>query len=116
MSINIKIHAFDMLIYRVYASLLCLFAAASVSNAQQDSTAVPASMLAKWQQENLQEKIFVHTDRDVYLAGETMWLKIYDVDRSFHLPLHISDGVYIELIDASAHPVLQTRLDLFHPK
>src|ERR1700704_4505205 len=38
----------------------------------------------------LQEKIFVHTDKTFYLAGETVWFKIYAMDASFHKPVTTS--------------------------
>ncbi|MDR2232762.1 MAG: TonB-dependent receptor plug domain-containing protein [Tannerella sp.] len=48
-----------------------------------------------------QEKIHIHTDRDVYVAGEKIWLKAYLIDAYTHLyPTH-SQYVYVELIGAN---------------
>ena len=45
-----------------------------------------------------QEKIHLHTDRDVYVSGEKIWFKAYVVDAHTHLhPTH-SQYVYVELI------------------
>lgn len=53
------------------------------------------------------EKVYVHTDRDIYLAGETLWMKFYCVDAASHRPLDLSRVVYAEVLDGSARPVLQ---------
>src|SRR5271154_4181418 len=64
----------------------------------------------QYQLHNLQEKIFVHTDKSVYLAGEIVWFKIYCVDESFNKPLDISSVTYIEIINESGKPVLQAKI------
>lgn len=61
---------------------------------------------------DLQEKLFVHTDRDNYVAGELCWFKIYNVDASFHRPLKISSVAYVEVIDNTNKVVLQTKVEL----
>ena len=44
----------------------------------------------KYRQQVLEEKIYVHTDKDFYLAGEILWFKLYNVDAGLHKPLDIS--------------------------
>lgn len=44
-----------------------------------------------------QEKIHVHTDRDFYLGGDTIWLRAHVVDAASHLPVKASKYVYVEL-------------------
>lgn len=61
---------------------------------------------------NLQEKIYLHTDKDFYLAGETIWFKAYLVDVFFHKPLAISRIAYIDVIDQNGKPVLQTSISI----
>jgi hypothetical protein len=58
----------------------------------------------------LQEKVFVHTDKNAYLAGEIIWFKLYVVDATFHTPLDISKVAYVELIDANNKPVLEAKI------
>jgi len=60
----------------------------------------------------LQEKVFVHTDKAIYFAGEIMWFKIYDVDGSSHKPLDISKVAYAEILDSENKPVLQAKIAL----
>lgn len=64
----------------------------------------------KYRQNTLQEKIFMHTDKNSYLAGEIIWFKLYNVDATFHKPLDINKVGYIELLDATNKPVLQAKI------
>lgn len=80
--------------------------------AQQNESTVAATALDNWHKHNLQEKLFVHTDKDVYLPGEIAWFKIYYVDGTFHRPLQLSEIAYLELIDKSNKPVMQTMVSL----
>jgi hypothetical protein len=60
----------------------------------------------------LQEKIYAHTDRMLYLTGETMWFKLYYVDGTLHKPLNVSKVAYIEILDKANLPVLQGKVQL----
>lgn len=70
------------------------------------------SKFNKFRENNLQEKIYVHTDQQFYLTGETIWFKVYCVDASFHKPLSISKVAYIELLDKGKTSVLQAKVEL----
>ena len=65
-----------------------------------------------YKQSVLQEKIFVHTDKSVYLPGEIIWFKIYCVDGNDHKPLNLSKVVYVEVLDNSQNPVAQAKIAL----
>lgn len=71
-----------------------------------------ASQFSYYQSNNLQEKLFVHTDKFFYLAGETIWFKVYVVDASWHRPSDISRISYIEILNKDGKPVLQTKIAL----
>ncbi|MCO6497066.1 MAG: hypothetical protein J5I50_05325 [Chitinophagaceae bacterium] len=58
----------------------------------------------------LEESVFIHTDKDLYVAGETIWLKAYIFNSSTHRLQDISSTVYAELISDENIPVWQTRL------
>ncbi len=57
------------------------------------------------------EKIYVHTDKNFYLAGEVVWFKIYCLDNDNHLAT-ASKIAYAEVIDRNNKPVLQAKLAL----
>ncbi|RIJ34123.1 MG2 domain-containing protein [Pontibacter oryzae] len=59
---------------------------------------------------SLQEKLFLHVDRPMYVSGETMWFKVYAVDGTLHKPLGISKITYVEILDTEQKPVLQGKI------
>ncbi|HVM87435.1 MAG TPA: hypothetical protein VMT76_04555 [Puia sp.] len=67
-----------------------------------------------YQHKYLQEKIFVHTDKSFYVAGEIIWFKIYNVDAGFNNLIDVSKVAYIEIIDKDHKPVLQAKIALKH--
>jgi hypothetical protein len=46
------------------------------------------------------EKIYLHTDKSYYVAGEDIWFKAYLMIGPYHVPDSISNVVYVELIHA----------------
>ncbi|HVG13910.1 MAG TPA: hypothetical protein VM935_03080, partial [Chitinophagaceae bacterium] len=58
------------------------------------------------------EKIYVHTDKEYYLAGETVWFKLYNVDGVLHKPISISKLAYVEILNAGKVPVMQAKIKL----
>jgi hypothetical protein len=99
-------------------TILCCFTALfAVAQTGKDSD--PASLsndlLTRFQEYQLntfQEKIFVHTDKTFYVAGETIWFKIYEVDGTFHKLVNTPGISYIELIGKDQKPILQAKIDL----
>jgi hypothetical protein len=60
----------------------------------------------------LQEKIYLHLDRSLYLIGETVWFKAYYLDGSRHRPLDMSKVAYMEVLDRENNAVVQTKFSL----
>ncbi len=58
------------------------------------------------------ELIYLHTDRENYLAGETIWFKIYVVDQSDGTLSNISKVAYLEIIDSTNKPVIQEIIEI----
>ena len=59
-----------------------------------------------------QEKLYIHTDKNFYVAGEIMWFKIYTVNGETHHPINISKLAYVEILDRHSKPVLQAKIPL----
>ncbi|MBX2843891.1 MAG: hypothetical protein KTR26_19115 [Flammeovirgaceae bacterium] len=57
-----------------------------------------------------QEKVFIHTDKPLYMTGETMWLKAYCVDAATHLPTVYSKVLNIEILNNEGTALKQTRI------
>ncbi len=90
---------------------------AAAQNLKQDSAldAMPAALgkdLDQYRSQRLQEKLFVHTDKESYLAGEICWFKLYVVEAGFHRPLDLSKLAFLEWLDKDNKPVLQTKVGL----
>src|ERR1051326_8082426 len=47
----------------------------------------------------LTEKVFSHTDKDFYLAGEIIWFKLYVVNGDDNTPIDLSKVAYVEVLD-----------------
>ncbi|MBD2757590.1 TonB-dependent receptor plug domain-containing protein [Spirosoma validum] len=51
------------------------------------------------------EKVYVHTDRDAYLTGETIWMKGYLFNGTTHEVDTVSQVLYVDLVDPVARRV-----------
>jgi len=71
-----------------------------------------SQQLVQHSQRAVQEKVFVHLDRPLYLVGETIWFKTFCVDASLHQPLTMSKVAYLEVLDKDHTSVLQTKISL----
>lgn len=89
-----------------------LFLTAANAYSQDPVTSSVVKDLDQYRMQRLQEKLFVHTDKDVYLAGEICWFKIYSVDAGTNQPLDLSKVAYLEWLDSGNRPVLQAKAGL----
>lgn len=99
------IRFFKILLLTSAFSLLILNCRAQVIQEVQNSFNLYA-------QSAFQEKIFVHTDKTVYLPGEILWFKVYCVDGNDHKLLDLSKVVYIDILDNNQAPLLQTKVSI----
>lgn len=93
---------------QVFSGLFFLLFA-KLSFAQTELAGIQAS-LAAYTKTQLPEKLFVHTDKTFYTAGEIMWFKIYNVDGISHKPLAANKVAYVELLDRTNTPVSRTKV------
>ncbi|HEY9195950.1 MAG TPA: hypothetical protein VIM77_06780, partial [Mucilaginibacter sp.] len=70
------------------------------------------SSFKEYTSNTLQEKLYLHTDKNGYTAGELIWFRIYNVDGMLMKPLKLSKVAYVELLDEKQTPVLQTKIAL----
>jgi len=89
--------------------LLCLLMP-SAARAQEAFSDTLVEKVKDYSNKNLTEKLFVHTDREFYLAGEILWFAIYEVDGSHHIPLPLNRVTYVELLDKNNQPVVQQKI------
>ncbi|RYZ97272.1 MAG: hypothetical protein EOP47_22080, partial [Sphingobacteriaceae bacterium] len=97
----------NMPVFKILALITCCLlyigAHAQVDRQMQGS-------FEKYTQTTLHEKLFVHTDKNTYLAGELVWFKIYNVNAATHKPADLSKVVYVEIIDKAKNTVLQAKI------
>lgn len=87
--------------------LVACFSDAFSQSFNQDSI---SKRFIKYSEQNLQERIYVHTDRDLYLAGEILWFKLYNVNTGSNTSIDFSKVAYVEIIDKDQKPVLQAKI------
>jgi len=56
------------------------------------------------------EEVYVHTDREVYIAGEDIWFNIYVTDRKSMKPSASTRIAYVELLAPGNRPVFQGKI------
>jgi hypothetical protein len=89
------------------AALLCAVPAQS-----QLTTGRLEEKFNQFRVNNLQEKLYMHVDRNFYVAGDILWCKVYVVDATLHQPLDLSKVAYVEVLDENNTAVMQAKLEL----
>ena len=91
-----KQYIYNSLVSLLTASLLML----SLQLAgQNNGLSFLQNKVENYTKNNIQEKLYIHTDKNFYVANEICWFKIYNVDAILNKPLNISKIAYLELID-----------------
>ncbi len=95
------------------AALLSLFLTFSLLSASQTGIASAKDSLVNRIIEQIvlfpQEKIHIHTDKPVYIAGETIWFRAHVANAVIHTPL-ITQYVYAELINPLDSVVVRVKV------
>jgi len=82
------------------------------ASSQQD---VLTGITSKWEQYSKTfpaERLYVHTDKNFYTAGETIWFKIYQLDTAVKRSGISGKVAYVEIIDEHSSPVVQTKIGM----
>src|SRR5690554_767515 len=61
------------------------------------------------------EKTFLHTDKDLYTHGETIWFKAYLINGVDHSTSDKSKVIYMELLDSNDNFIVQRKLYINGP-
>jgi hypothetical protein len=86
---------------------------------QEEQELSPEEKIALQLQSFPQEKIHIHTDKSVYILGDSIWYRAFVVDAHRHRPAYASRYVYVELIAPSGELVSRDKIrpdddSLFH--
>jgi len=72
----------------------------------------PAPEKSNFLKKSYSEELYVKTDRDLYIAGEKVWLKVYKLNGPTHAPSDISKVVFIDFLGIDNNPVKQLKLSI----
>jgi hypothetical protein len=91
--------------------LIIQFQTISVSGQEQDAVSRKiADKFNKYCSIYPREEIYVHTDREQYIAGEDVWFRVYAVDRKSGTRSSLSSIAYFEILNGDNRPVIRKRI------
>ena len=92
-------------------SFYFLFTPICFVKSQNFSEEILSEKFEAYQEKNFVEKLYIHTDRDYYVAGEIAWLSIYalSAENTF---TGISSVAYLELVDNDQKVVVKEKISL----
>jgi hypothetical protein len=79
---------------------------------QSDEINALVKSFNSYQSKTVQEKVFVHTDRNFFVTGEVLWLKVYCMEATSNALLDLSTVAYAEILSVDNKPILQTKIEL----
>lgn len=98
-----------------YLTVCILLACCFQVSAQTDAVQL-AERFRTYSTKALQEKLYMHVDRNYYLAGDILWFSIYVTDAMLHQPLDMSKVAYVEILDDHNAAALQAKVSLIKGK
>lgn len=75
-----------------------------------DITTLLTQRFKNWVESVPREEIYIHSDREEYIAGENLWFNIYLIDRQSFRPALKSRIAYVEILNADNRPVVRKRI------
>lgn len=96
--------------YRNFVCIIsCLLFAGNIFS--QDSSVITARF-ETFNAYNYQEKVFLHTDKTVYVTGEILWFKCYITDAASNKLSALSKICYVEVIGNDKRKLLQAKISI----
>jgi hypothetical protein len=92
--------------------LVTLILMAPSASGQDEELKKLQGQFSRYSRQLLQEKLYVHVDKDFYVAGEIVWFKIYAVEGSENRLMDLSKIAYVEIISGDQKPLLQAKIEL----
>lgn len=90
----------------------CFLLLVSVAQSSAQVLSKVQSNFAAYQGNNLQEKLYVHTNKTFYVTGEILWFKIYCFNGGTNKMLSLSKVAYVDILDDNHVAVLQAKIAL----
>jgi hypothetical protein len=93
-------------------TLMIVLIAVIVTNVSAQIVEDIQARINNYAQNVLQEKLYVHTDRNFYLAGELLWFKIYDINAADNKLMDAAKVTYVEVLDKDNNAILQAKIGM----
>jgi hypothetical protein len=91
--------------------LICfLFLPVAFGQDQENITNYISQRFLQYCESVPREEIFIHYDREEYIAGEDLWFNLYLIDRQSLKPSSASKIAYVEILNPENRPVLKKRI------
>ena len=98
-----------MKLRNIYCILLCILIKGTAIQAQTQIDTISSRYGVNFELLS-PEKVYLHTDRDVYNAGDTIWVKGYLRNKSYSSEYQESNYIYIELTGTSKKTMMNYRM------
>ncbi len=95
-----------------YPLLVCLILSFHFSQSQNDAIAKLQQQFKQYNEHSFTEKIYLHVDRNFYVAGEILWFKAYVTDGVMGYTSNLSKIAYVDVIGKNNNPFLQAKIAL----
>lgn len=96
----------------IHKVILLFFLIPAQSYAQNKVTDTLRQQFTRYSQNAFIEKIYLHTDRNFYIAGEILWFKAYVTDGLLNRPSSVSKVAYADVIDRNNKIFLQAKIEI----
>lgn len=90
--------------------LLLIAAFSSINAFAQEQEVLEA--FEKYRSATPTEKVYLHTDKEVYAPGERLWFAAYLVEGTHHLPSKLSEVVHVELLNSNDSSLVKLSLKM----
>lgn len=101
-----------MMILKKNISLFFLVIAMATGSAQDGVITSLTAQFNRYTENNLTEKIYLHTDRNFYIPGEMVWFKAYLLNAATHTLSTFSKVAYVDVLDENNKPALQAKISI----
>ncbi len=95
---------------KIILPIVLVFSFFSFVREDEDLLKQLVAKLEEYNQTYPQEKVYLHTDKPYYAAGEKIWFKTYLVEGMTNRPNTASIPLYVDLIDNSAGKLIDRRI------
>ncbi|HEX5024414.1 MAG TPA: hypothetical protein VFV68_04045 [Agriterribacter sp.] len=92
--------------------MTCFILLLQHAQAQNNAVADLQQQFKQYNEHSFTEKVYLHVDRNFYVAGEIIWFKAYVTDGVMGYTSNLSKIAYVDVIGKNNNPYLQAKIAL----